>query len=503
MTTQLLNPLIPGFNPDPSVVRVGDVYYVVTSTFEYLPGIPIYRSTDFRTWEQVGNVVTREEQVGIGHVPSGGGVYAPTIRHRDGTFYVIVSVPGGRGCVLFTATDPTQEWSDGILIPLAGIDPDLAWDHDGTTYLTYSGAALDFDSGSSHGAIQQVRVDLATGEVVDEPRSLWAGTGLKFPEAPHLYQRGDHWYLLIAEGGTERGHSVSIARGTSPAGPFEPGPANPILSARSTDRPIQNTGHGDLVELPDGTTGMVLLGMRPGGLVRAFSPLGRETFATRVAWVDDWPVAEPVALNPCPAPTDYDADFAAESLDAGWMGVRRTPAEVASLTDGSLVIEGDGTLLTEQRPCLVGRRQVTSTASVSAHVDSAHGTGGMALLFDQVHHYAIEASATADGTQVVARAHVAGIQQVWEAVLAPGPVILSMSMTPVTGGLESGTAPDRVRLSAAPAADPASEVVLADLDGRYLSAEVAAPFTGRVVGLYALTGTVGFNTFAYRGSEQG
>ena len=271
------NPLISGFNPDPSIVQVDRAYYLVTSTFEYLPGIPVYRSADLVSWAQIGNVATRPEQVQVGDVQTGGGVWAPTIRYRDGVFYVIVTIAmSGRGCVVFTATDPAGPWSDGTTIEgVGGIDPDLAWDDDGTAYVTFSGLYTnDVEAMGLHKGIQQVRVDLEAGTARDEPRSLWSGTGLKFPEAPHIYHRGDYWYLMIAEGGTERGHGVSIGRGSSPEGPFEGHPANPVLSARSTSRPIQNTGHADLFDTTDGGTALVLLGVRPLGATQAFSPSG-------------------------------------------------------------------------------------------------------------------------------------------------------------------------------------------------------------------------------------
>jgi xylan 1,4-beta-xylosidase len=294
------NPLLPGFNPDPSVVLADGVYYLVTSTFEYLPGIPVYRSTDLITWTHIGNVATRPGQVELDDVATGGGVWAPTIRHRKGVFYVIVTIAmSPRGCVVFTAADPAGPWSDGITIDgVGGIDPDLAWDDDGTAYVTFSGLHTNGEQIGQHLGIQQVRVDLAAGKALEAPRTLWSGTGLKFPEAPHLYRRGDYWYLLIAEGGTERGHSVSVARGPSPEGPFEGHPANPVLSASGTSRPIQNTGHADLVATPDGGTALVLLGMRPLGGTQSFSPLGRETFSTPVSWAGGWPQPEPVLLAP-------------------------------------------------------------------------------------------------------------------------------------------------------------------------------------------------------------
>ena len=330
------NPLVPGFNPDPSVVLVDGTYYLATSTFEYLPGLPIYRSTDLVEWTHIGNVATRPEQVAVEDVPTGGGVWAPTIRHHDGVFYLIVTIAmSARGCVVFTATDPAGPWSDGTTIDgVGGIDPDLAWDDEGNAYVTYSGLVTFGEDLGKHLGIQQVRVDLEAGKAMEEPRSLWSGTGLKFPEAPHVYQRGDHWYLMIAEGGTERGHGVSFARGPSIEGPFESHPDNPLLSARSTSRPIQNTGHADLVDTPDGGSALIMLGMRPLGMTQSFSPLGRETFITDVAWADGWPEPEPVLLAPRTEVEVEEFDFADTSAldDPGWLAVRTLPAEVASLT---------------------------------------------------------------------------------------------------------------------------------------------------------------------------
>jgi beta-xylosidase len=180
-------------------------------------------------------------------VPTGGGAWAPTIRHHEGTFYLVVTDALGRGTLIFTAEKPEGPWSDGIVTDIDGIDPDLAWTADGTCYMTFSGLILSGEEMGKHLGIQQVRIDLATGKKLEEPRNMWKGTGLMFPEAPHLYEIDGTWYLMIAEGGTERGHGISIARSASPEGPFEGAPNNPILSARSTSRPVQNTGHGDLV----------------------------------------------------------------------------------------------------------------------------------------------------------------------------------------------------------------------------------------------------------------
>jgi len=487
------NPVLPGFNPDPSVVAVDGAFYIVTSTFEYLPGLPVYRSTDFTTWEHIGNVGSRAEQLAVGDVPTGLGVWAPTIRHRDGTFYVIVTIPAGRGCVVFSTTDPAGEWSEGtVLDGLNGIDPDLAWDEDGTAYVTYSGLLLSGEEAGKHLGIQQVKVDLATGALLEEPRSIWSGSGSMFPEAPHLYRRGEHWYLMIAEGGTERGHGVSIARGTSPEGPFEPGPANPFLTARSTQRPIQNTGHGDLVEGPDGTL-MILLGVRPGGGTRAFSPLGRETFVTRVVWEDGWPVAEPVHLA---ARTGIVEDITFDQpLDAGWMAVRRLPADVASLVDDRLMLTADGSTLDDTHPVFLGRRQLAVDSRASTTIDVGRGAGGLAVRYDEQNHYEIEARTEGNALRITARAVIPGLRQEWTADLPVGPVTLHLDTArPATGFGPDMMTSDHITLSAEAGGRTA---VLARVDGRSLSAETAASFAGRVLGLFASSGAVLFSGYRF------
>ena len=161
-----------------------------------------------------------------------------------------------------TAEDPAGPWSDPTTVAVNGIDPDLAWDDAGNCWVHFSGL----------GGIARCRIDPTDGRVLAGPERTWSGTGLQYPESPHLFQRDGTWYLMIAEGGTQQGHCVSIARGPSPVGPWESAPSNPILTNRSTDRPIQNTGHADLVQATDGSWWMVLLGVRPArlsGLPRA------------------------------------------------------------------------------------------------------------------------------------------------------------------------------------------------------------------------------------------
>ena len=491
------NPILSGFHPDPSIVQADGAYFLVTSTFEYLPGLPIYRSTDLVRWTQIGNVVTRPDQVELESVPTPGGLWAPTIRYRDGVFYVIVTVMlGGRGCVVFTTTDPSGPWSDGIVVPAVdGIDPDLAWDDDGTAIISFA---------RYPDALQQVRVDLHTGAALEKPRELWTGSGLYAPEGPHLYRRGDTWYLLVAEGGTDRGHAVTVARSSSPAGPWESCPGNPVLTAAGSGSRVQNTGHADLVEAPDGGTAMVLLGVRPLGFAMGFSPLGRETFLTHVEWEDGWPKPRPLAIAPSAREHVGRFDFADPTSldDPGWLAVRRLPAEVGSLaaTPGRLSITGDGTDLNALRPRFIGRRDEHLSATVSTRVDTTAGVGGLAARHDQEHWFALEVRTEGSSATVTARAALAGLERTWQTDLPAGEIELRMELRQVPPDPRAlWLGGDRIRLIAV-AGD--QQVQLAELDGRYWSFETAKSFTGRVVGLYAISGTVLFADYTYVGTDE-
>ncbi|MGW4780141.1 glycoside hydrolase family 43 protein [Streptomyces filamentosus] len=488
------HPVLPGFHPDPSVCRVGEDYYLACSSFEYFPGVPLFHSRDLVHWTQIGSALDRPGQLRLPpDTPSSGGLYAPTLRHHDGRFWLAVTnVTPGEGNLLLTATDPAGPWSDPVRLPgVPGIDPDLAWDEDGTCWCTVAG-------------VSQVRIDPATGRALGEPRPVWSGTpGASAPEAPHLYRIGGHWYLMIAEGGTERGHGVSIARGPAPGGPFEPCPANPILTHRGTGHPVQNTGHADLVQAPDGSWWMVLLGVRPRGGTPGWHVLGRETFLAPVTWEDGWPVVgelgpEPTGLpwplHPVPAPAVRD-DFDAPELAPAWLSLRDRPSGHVTTEErpGWLTLRARGGSLDDLDAVLLGRRQQHHSFRARTLLDPAEGSGGLAVRLDDRHHYAVEA--TAGGTvRVIAR--VGSLRTVAaELPLAPGPVVLTVRTgePPLPGDPRTG--PDSLVLGVETTDGTATE--LASLDGRYLSTEVAGGFTGRVVCLYAATGTVRFDWFDY------
>jgi xylan 1,4-beta-xylosidase len=482
------NPVIPGFYPDPSICRKGHEYYLVASSFTWFPGVPIFRSTNLVDWTQLANVLDRASQLDLSATSSWSslGVFAPTIRHHQGRFYMITTVATRLNTLTFfvTANDPAGPWSDPVPVAAPGIDPDLAWDHGGRCWVH-----------SSAGGISRVRIDDVTGEVLEGPELAWAGTGLQYPEAPHLFERDGTWYLLIAEGGTERGHAVSIARAPDPVGPWEPCPANPIVSHRSTNRPIQNTGHADLVEAPDGTWWMVLLGVRPRGITPGFHVLGRETFLARIEWVDGWPVVEEVTLDgDGPESTVHWTerdDFDGDELHPRWISPRRPPSSIASLGDGRLILHGTDATLDSAEPVLVGRRQQHHSCRASVLLDAGTATeAGLTVYLEDAAHVDVAVRAN----EVIVRAHSDPFDQVLATMPRPaGPLVLQVETvensaeqaTPVPAG------PDLVRLGL-------GGKVLAEYDGRYLSTEVRGGFTGRVLGMYAVGGDAAFDWFDYR-----
>jgi xylan 1,4-beta-xylosidase len=483
------NPVIGGFHPDPSVCRVGDDYYLACSSFEYFPGMPVFHSRDLVHWEQIGNAL---EWPLAATTPSSGGIYAPTLRYHDGRFWLITADVSGGGTVLVTAADPAGPWSEPLTIAgVQGIDPDLAWDDEGRCWCTYAG-------------IEQVRIDPETGETFGQPHHVWSGTpGAQWPEAPHLYRIGEFWYLLIAEGGTERGHCVSVARGTAPDGPFEPCPANPVLTHRSTSRPVQNTGHGDLIQGPDGSWWMVLLGARPRGGTPGWHTLGRETYLVPVTWANGWPVpaaVEPVMAAPgwAPRPTAPSPardDFDSAELDASWLSVRSRTAAECSTTDrpGWLTLHARGASLDDTDITFTGRRQQHLSCRVRALADATAGRGGLAVRLDEGHHYEIE---VANG-QASVSARIGPLRQTLASrSLEAPPAVLRIEARAAPPGLDHHrTGPDTLQLGVEEPDGTFS--VLAELDGRYLSTEVAGGFTGRVIGMYAASGTIRFDWFDY------
>jgi xylan 1,4-beta-xylosidase len=335
-------------------------------------------------------------------------------------------------------------------------------------------------------------IDPRAGVLLDQPRLLWQGTGLAHPEGPHLYRIDGWWYLLLAEGGTERGHSAIIARARSLDDPFEAAPSNPILTHRGTAHPVQNVGHADLIELSDGTRAAVHLGVRPRGQTPGFHVNGRETFLVGVDWVDGWPVIDETRYPVQPTDHSFTDDFTCSTLHARWLGVGQFPTTFTRpVPGGGLVIEAEAG--GPGKPLLAARVR-DAEWSAEAEVDATHGSGAFVLRIDDRHSYGL----TFDGAAV-------------EATLTIGPVVHTAGRVPVP----EGTTPTlrisaRVPESASPyGADQPDLIELAvtqqdgsidDLgcyDGRYVSTEVAGGFTGRVLGVEARSGQVRVHSVRY------
>ena len=476
-------PILAGFFPDPSVCRVGRDYYLACSSFEYHPGVPLFRSRDLVRWTQFGNVLTTDEQLVL---PNGAGIYAPTLRHHAGRFWLITTnvFQAERGHLIVHTEDPAGPWSAPVFTTgVHGIDPDLAWDADGTCYLTWGETEQPYNGSR----IAQIEVDPETGELRGAKRRLWNGTGLANPEAPHLYRIGDWWYLLIAEGGTERGHCASIARARTPTGPFEPAPGNPILTHRSTTHPVQNTGHGDLIETADGGWAMVYLGVRLRGETPGYHVNGRETFLAGVEWIDGWPRIDEDRYQVPAADHSFDDDLRAEQPDPRWI----SPGEPARRfttrdADGGLIL-----LRAEDGPGLLAVRVRDEEWSAEATVRTDDGVARLVLRIDEAHWYAVEA----DVDEIRALCAIGPSHQRVGSAPRPGPGPVTLRIAARAPGPDDPPGPDVVALGVV---DADGVTTLAELDGRYLSTEVAGGFTGRVIGVQAVAGRVRLDRFGYQ-----
>ncbi|WP_033261199.1 glycoside hydrolase family 43 protein [Amycolatopsis vancoresmycina] len=467
-------PIVPGFHPDPSICRVGDTYYLANSSFEYVPGVPIRRSTDLVSWDLVGHALTRPSQLPPSEGAANTGIYAPTLRHHDGRFYLVTTNILHGGHLIVTAEDPAGPWSDPVQVAgTDGIDPDLCWDEAGVCHLTWASFRLP--------GIASVPIDPATGSMLAAPRPLWNGTGLAAPEGPHLYRIEGWWYLLLAEGGTERGHAITIARARALEGPYEAAPSNPILTHRSTTHRVQNTGHGDLVECPDGSWAMVYLGVRPRGKTPQFHVNGRETFLAGVDWVNGWPVVAEDRFAVPQQDNSFSDGFPTPELHPRWVAPGASP-RVRSAGPGELVISGF--LLT---------RASDEYWTAVARLDVSSGKAAFVVRIDDRHWYGL----TADGETVTATLAIGPAVQTLSAVAAGAVVSLRIRALrpPASGPFREVTEPDLVELSVL--RDNGAVDVLGAFDGRYLSTEVAAGFTGRMIGVRVLKGTVTLREFHY------
>ncbi|RYP49080.1 hypothetical protein DL768_005138 [Monosporascus sp. mg162] len=506
------NPALPGWHSDPSCTQVDGTFFCATSTFISFPGIPIYASRDLVNWRLASHAWNRESQLpGVSWNTTGqqDGMYAPTLRYRDGEFYLIceyLGIPGGIIGVVFRTTDPFRDeaWSDPVIFWPTNIDPDLFWDDDGRTYV------------ATH-TVNLQEIDLETGELSQPPINIWNGTGGAWPEGPHIYKKDGWYYLLIAEGGTELNHAVTIARSRNITGPYEGYENNPILTNRGTDEYFQTVGHADLFQDAEGNWWGACLATRSGPEYEVY-PMGREAVVFPVRWEEgEWPVLEPVRgkmsgpLPPInrdvpgdgPFNTDPDVyDFAEGTPIPRNLVYWRVPREgTFSTTSKGLQIVPSrnnltGTPLSEVTPELsgqqglafIGRRQTDSIFRFSVDLSFAPTEigqeAGVTVFLTQVNHIDLGVVLRRGGKKprLSLRFRAEGTGGAPEPRTVPLPAGWA-KRGPIRLQIDTPDAA-HYRLSAMPAADPNAAISVATASARLVSGGNGS-FVGSLVGAYA------------------
>lgn len=482
------NPVIDGFSPDPSVCAVGEDFYLVTSTFAYFPGVPIYHSKDLVNWKQIGNVLDREEQLNLLGAGHSQGIYAPCLRYHEGIFYMITTNVTHGGNFFVTATNPAGPWSDPFFIDNApGIDPSLFFDEDGRCY--YVGTRPN-PSGPKFNGDWEVwlqEIDLKKKQLIGVSTKLWKGAlrDAIWPEGPHIYKKDNYYYLMIAEGGTGFNHCVTIARSKRIEGPYVGNKNNPILTHRhlGKNHPIHNVGHGDLVETNEGKWFMTCLASRK---FDGYSNLGRETFLAEVIWEDGWPVVNPGRgrlLEEQPHslksyPIEYNANYTFEKLSLDFLFLRNPQMSNYILTErpGWLRLKPTEVTLSElASPTYIGLRQKSMNYRLSAYFESflLDGETGLAIIQNDKYSVRLVVSKREEGHLVQL------ITRIAEKETVVGEILIhenNFRLELVGKGQ---------KIKAICYVQDKEKVIAENIESYYLSTDVAGGFVGCTMGLYA------------------
>jgi len=382
------NPILPGFNPDPSICRAGNDYYIATSTFEWYPGVQIHHSTDLVNWKLVTRPLNRASQLDMRGNPDSCGIWAPCLSYADGRFWLVYTdvkrFDGNfKDAHNYIVTAPSIEgpWSDPVYVNSSGFDPSLFHDDDGRKWFMNmiwnhrdEAPAGNAPNPSFDGILMQ-EWDARTGKLVGPVKNVYRGTNLGLVEGPHLYKRNGWYYMTTAEGGTSYNHAVTMARSRSVWGPYEQHPLlHPITSKDAPDSPLQRAGHGQIVQTPDGLVYHTHLCGRPllSPKGERFSALGRETGLQRCVWRDDgWLYLEsggvvPQVDVPAPdqsvkrlerGPVSYDfTKVSSLPLDFQWLRTPQ-PERLFTLAPEGLRLFGRESVGSYFEQSLVARRQ--------------------------------------------------------------------------------------------------------------------------------------------------
>ncbi|MEM9710090.1 MAG: glycoside hydrolase family 43 protein [Pseudomonadota bacterium] len=386
------NPILPGFNPDPSICRVGEDYYIATSTFEWYPGVQIHHSRDLVNWRLVSRPLNRPDLLDMRGNPDSGGIWAPCLSHSDGKFWLVYTdVKRLEGSFkdahnyITTCKTIDGEWSPRIFVNSSGFDPSLFHDDDGRKWfmnVQWNHRGDGTGRNLSHSAFDGILLQewSLEGGLTGPVRNIYPGTSRGLTEAPHIFKRNGWYYLTTAEGGTGYGHAVSLARSRDLFGPYENHPNLHVMDAADTPQhPIQRTGHGQYVETPDGEAYHTFLMGRP--LPGPYCPLGRETGIEKCVWRDDWLYLEgggTLARAEVPTPGDASAetekpvayDFADGELPVDFQWLRTPhPERLFSVEPGTLILTGRESPGSWFEQTLVARRQEHHAYSAEIKVE--------------------------------------------------------------------------------------------------------------------------------------
>ncbi|KAL1959457.1 hypothetical protein VTO42DRAFT_1902 [Malbranchea cinnamomea] len=414
------NPILPGFNPDPSIVRVGDDYYIATSTFEWFPGVQIHHSKDLANWELVARPLNRKSQLDMRGNPDSCGIWAPCLSHDGNKFWLVYTdVKRKDGSFkdthnyIVTADSIEGPWSDPIYVNSSGFDPSLFHDDDGRKWfvnmlwdhrrrpLLFAGIALQ-------------EFDPVAGKLVGPRKNIFQGTELGLVEGPHLYKRNGWYYLLTAEGGTAYEHACTLARSRDIWGPYETHPQKYIVTSKDTpSAALQRAGHGDFVETPDGKTYLVHLTGRPvGGKRRCV--LGRETAIQEAYWGDDdWLYVKngpvPSLHVEVPGTRDETAYWAEQRYtfenglhkDFQWLRTPEPDRIFKCEKDGRLTLTGRESIGSWFEQSLVARRQVhfsyEAETVIDFHPSDERQFAGLTAYYCRYNFFYLTVTAHSDG----------------------------------------------------------------------------------------------------------
>ncbi|KHJ37355.1 Non-reducing end alpha-L-arabinofuranosidase BoGH43A [Pedobacter glucosidilyticus] len=529
--TTIHNPILGGFYPDPSIVKVNTDYYLVNSTFVYVPGIPVFHSKDLKNWKQIGSVVTRPTQMDFMGEQVSRGLFAPAISYHDGLFYITCTDIDHEGNFIMTAKNPAGPWSNPILLPkVKGIDPSLFFDDD-KVYIIYNSDAPErkplYDG---HRTIRIYELDKENFSVKGEETILVNGgvdisTKPVWIEGPHIYKRNDYYYLCAAEGGTSVNHSQVILRSKNVRGPYIPYDKNPILTQRHLDpnrkNPITSAGHADLVEGSDGNTYAVFLAVRP--YEGNYYNTGRETFLAPVKWTaDGWPIINPdhqeiqhqftvnwpeLKQNALPQSGAFTyRHMFKDTLDYSFLFLRSHDKSWLKLSakKGLTLQLKPETCMELSNPAFVGKRQQHAFATVVTEMDfkaaKENEKAGLLIFQNEFHFYYI-CKSIASGIPVI---------QVFKGNKASKSMDLlqEQKLTTANAKVWLKIEAKGASYNLAYAEQPKNWKVLAPhLDGKYLSTQQAGGFVGALFAIYASangktsTNTASFKYLDYEGVD--